>query len=386
MSGHGHRGRDMTTLASLICRSSFWLLFYIFVGYPLIAWLCGRLMHRAVRKQPILPKVSIVIVVRDGVRHIRAKLKNLRALDYPAEYIEIIVACDGCKDRTAALVRHSHDARVRVMEFPVPRGKALCLNDAVAAASGEILLMTDVQHKLSPLALRELVGNLGDPRVGAVSGSLELENVNSTFARGVSAYWHYEKFIRHQESRCGSSIGVCGALYAVRSELFKPLPPDTLLDDVLVPMDVAAAGRRVVFEPRAIAWGETAQAPLDEQPRRLRAMVGCFQLMDVAPWLLSPGRNPLWFQFISHKMLRLLAPWLLLSLLLSSAYLARHHLAYGAVLAVLLSCIGLVAIERVRPDAGRWLPVRVMVAFFYLNLYAAQASIAYARSRGEHLW
>jgi len=376
----------MGTMVSLACRTSLWLLFYIFVGYPLLMWLGGKLIRRPVRKQPILPTVTIIIVVRDGVRHIRAKLKNLRALDYPAEYIEIIVACDGCKDRTAALVRHSHDARVRVLEFPVSRGKALCLNDAVATARGQVLLMTDVQHKLSPLALRELVGNLGDPRVGAVSGSLELENVSSTFARGVSAYWHYEKFIRRQESRCGSAIGVCAALYAVRSELFRPLPPDTLLDDVLVPMDVAASGRRVVFEPRAIAWGETAQLPLDEQPRRLRAMVGCYQLTDVAPWLLSPTRNPLWFQFVSHKMLRLLAPWLLLSLLLSSAYLARHHLAYGAVLAVLLSCAGLVAIERVRPDAGRWLPVRVMVAFFYLNLYAAQASIAYARSRGEHLW
>lgn len=376
----------MTTIATWVCRGSFWMLLYIFVGYPLIAWLCGKLMHRPVRKQPVLPTVSIIIVVRDGVRHIRAKLKNLRALDYPAEYIEIIVACDGCKDRTAALVRHSHDARVRVLEFPVSRGKALCLNDAVATARGEILLMTDVQHKLSPLALREVVSNLGDPHVGAVSGSLELENVSSTFAHGVNAYWHYEKFIRRQESLCGSSVGVCAALYAVRAEYYQPLPPDTLLDDVLVPMSVAARGRRVVFEPRAVAWGETAQAPLDEQARRMRAMVGCFQLMDVAPWLLSPSRNPLWFQFMSHKMLRLMAPWLLLSLLLSSAYLARHQLAYGAVLAVLLGCIGLVAIERARPNAGRWLPVRLMVAFFYLNLYAAQASIAYARSRGEQLW
>lgn len=376
----------MTTIARLVCSASFWLLLYIFVGYPLMAWLCARLMRRPVRKQPILPTVSIIIVVRDGVRHIRAKLKNLCSLDYPADYIEIIVACDGCKDRTAALVRHAHDARVRVLEFPVARGKALCLNDAVATARGEVLLMTDVQHKLSPLALRELVDNLGDPRVGAVSGSLELENVSSTFGHGVSAYWRYEKFIRHQESRCGSSIGVCGALYAVRNELYKPLPPATLLDDVLVPMDIAATGRRVVFEPRAIAWGETAQAPLEEQPRRLRAMVGCFQLMDVAPWLLSPARNPLWFQFMSHKMLRLLAPWLLVSLLLSCAYLARHHIAYGAMLAGLMACVGVVAIERARPDAGRWLPVRLMVAFFYLNLYAAQASIAYARSRGEHLW
>ncbi|WP_232821022.1 glycosyltransferase family 2 protein [Dyella sp. C11] len=376
----------MTTMALLLCRVSFWLLFYIFVGYPLLMWLWARVAQRPVRKQPILPTVSIIIVVRDGVRHIRAKLKNLRALDYPPEYIEIIVACDGCKDRTAALVRHAHDARVRVLEFPVSRGKALCLNDAVSTARGEVLLMTDVQHKLSPLALRELVGNLGDPRVGAVSGSLELENVSSTFAHGVNAYWRYEKFLRHQESCGGSTIGVCAALYAVRTELFKPLPPDTLLDDVLVPMDVAASGRRVVFEPRAVVWGETAQAPVEEQPRRLRAMVGCFQLMDVAPWLLSPSRNPLWFQFVSHKLLRLLAPWLLLGILLSSAYLARHHMAYGAVLVVLLLCIGVVPMERAQPNAGRWLPVRLMVAFFYLNLYAVQASIAYARSRGEHLW
>lgn len=376
----------MTTLAILVCRLSFWLLLYIFVGYPLIMWLWGKLMHRPVRKQPILPTVSIIIVVRDGVRHIRAKLKNLRALDYPAEYIEIIVACDGCTDRTAALVRHAHDARMRVLEFPVSRGKALCLNDAVASARGEILLMTDVQHKLSPLSLRELVGHLGDPRVGAVSGSLELENVHSTFAHGVRTYWRYEKFLRQQESRCGSAIGACAALYAVRRELFRPLPPDTLLDDVLIPMDVAAANRRVVFEPRAVVWGETGRAPLDEQPRRLRAMVGCLQLMDVAPWLLSPSRNPLWFQFVSHKLLRLLAPWLLLALLLSTAYLARHHMAYGALLALLLLCICLVPIERARPRAGRWLPVQLVVTFFYLNLYAAQASIAYAKSRGEHLW
>jgi hypothetical protein len=118
----------------------------------------------------------------------------------------------------------------------------------------------------------------------------------------------------------------------------------------------------------------------------MRAMVGCLQLMDVAPWLLSPSRNRLWFQFISHKLLRLLAPWLLLAMLLSTAYLARYHMAYGALLVLLLLCIGLVPFERLRPRAGRWLPVQLVVTFFYLNLYAAQASIAYARSRGEHLW
>ncbi|WP_238149658.1 glycosyltransferase family 2 protein [Dyella jiangningensis] len=376
----------MTTIAYLVCWGSFWALLYIYVGYPVLVWLWARLWPRPVRKQSYLPTVSVIIVVRDGVRHIRSKLKNLRALDYPPEYIEIIVACDGCTDRTAALVRHAHDPRARVMDFPVPRGKALCLNDAVATARGDVLLMTDVQHKLSPLALRELVDNLGDLRVGAVSGSLDLENVHSAFAHGVNAYWRYEKFIRTQESRCASAVGASHALYAVRRDLFQPLPPDTLLDDVLLPMRVAAAGHRVVFEPRAVVWGEPAQDPLTEQPRRLQASLGCFQLMELAPWLLSPSRNPLWFQFVSHKLLRLLAPWLLLSLLLSSAFLARHHQAYAAVLVALLLAMALVPMERLRPHAGRWLPVRLMVAFFYLNLYAAQASIAFARSRGEHPW
>lgn len=376
----------MTTIAYFVCWGSFWTLLYIFVGYPLLMWLWARVLPKPVRKQSYLPTVSVIIVVRDGVRHIRSKLKNLRALDYPAEYIEIIVACDGCKDRTAALVRHSHDPRARVLEFPVPRGKAVCLNDAIATARGEVLLMTDVQHKLSPLALRELVANLGDPRVGAASGGLELENVHSAFAHGVSAYWRYEKFVREQESRCASTIGASSALYVVRRELFQPLPPDTLLDDVLVPMRVAAAGHRVVLDPHAVMWGEPAQDPSTEQPRRLHASIGCFQLMELAPWLLSPSRNPLWFQFVSHKVLRLLAPWLLLSLLLSSAFLARYHEAYAAVLVALLAAMALVPMERLRPHAGRWLPVRLMVAFFYFNLYAAQASIAFARSRGEHPW
>lgn len=376
----------MTHIAYLVCWGSFWTLTYLFVGYPLLISLRAWVAPRPVRKQAYLPTVSVIIVVRNGVRHIRSKLKNLRALDYPREYIEIIVACDGCSDRTAALVRHAHDPRARALEFPVPRGKACCLNDAVATARGEVLLMTDVQQKLSPLALRELVANLGDPRVGVASGSLELENVRSAFARGVNAYWRYETFLRRQESRSGSTVGASSSLYAVRRELFRPLPPDTLLDDVLIPMRVAAAGHRVVFEPHAIAWGEPAQEPLQEQPRRLRSAIGCFQLLELAPWLLSPARNPLWLRFVSHKALRLFAPWLVLAMLLSAAYLARDHRVYAAALVVPLLGIVLVLVERVRPHVGQWLPVRLAVAFFYLNLYAAQASIVFARTRGEHSW
>lgn len=374
----------MMTLAYLACWGSALLLIHVFVGYPLCMWLLARLLPRPVLRQAVTPTVSVIMAVHDGAPHLPAKLRNLQALDYPSDQVEIIVACDGCTDATVALARQH--GNVRVLEFGERRGKAACLNDAVAVASGDVLLMTDVRQKLSPTALRELVANLADLSVGAVSGELQMENVQSGFAQGVDAYWRYEKLIRHAESRSGSTIGVSGALYAVRRALFEPLPPGTVLDDVLIPMRVAAAGCRVVFEPRALAWDRPSQQPADERRRKIRTLAGNYQLVQLAPWLLLPGSNPLWFRFVSHKLLRLLAPWLLLLLGLSTAVLATRHATYALLLLAMLAGAALIMVERWLPSAGRWLPVRLAVAFYYLNLFAAQALIAFTRNRGLHLW
>lgn len=362
------------------------LLAHVFVGYPLWVWLQARLRPLPVAKASQFPKVSVILAVYQGAAEIRAKLANLETLSYPHEQIEIIVACDGCTDATAALARNFGDARVRVLEFEQRRGKASCLNDAVAAASGEILLLTDVRQKLAPIALRELVANLADPAVGAAGGELLLVDARTGFAHGVDAYWRYEKLIRHAESRSGSTIGVSGALYALRRELFWPLPHGTVLDDVLIPMRVAAAGKRVIFEPRALAWDKLTQEPLEERRRKIRTLAGNCQLVQLEPWLLSPWTNPLWFRFVSHKLLRLLAPWLLLGLSLSAALLVtRHTLCAVTLLALGIGAL-LVAAGRVVPVLGRWLPVRLAVAFFYMNLFAAQALLTFARHRRLHLW
>lgn len=376
----------MMTLAYIACWSCVWSLLHVFVGYPAWMWLLARVQPLPVRKQAVTPTVTVIIAVHDGGRHVQAKLKNLCALDYPGENIDIIVACDGCGDDTGMLSRHCGDPRVRVLEFAERRGKAACLNDAIAVARGEVLLLTDVRQKLSPTALRELVANLADPAVGAVSGELQLEDVSTGFARGVDAYWRYEKLIRLSESRSGSTVGVSGALYAMRRELFEPLPLGTVLDDVLIPMRVVAAGRRVVFEPRALAWDQPPQQPSEERKRKIRTLAGNYQLIQLAPWLLSPKSNPLWFRFVSHKLLRLLAPWLLLLLALTTAVLATRHPMYAWVLLLLLAGMALVVVERLLPVAGRWLPVRLAVAFYYLNLFAAQALFAFTRNRGLHLW
>lgn len=375
---------------SALTLAMFWicaaLLAHIFVGYPLWIWLQARLFPRPIRKRSITPKVTVIVAAYDGAAYIQSKLTNLGNLGYPRDRMDIIVACDGCHDDTAQLARAFGDARVKVLEFDTRRGKAACLNSAVAQARGDVLLMTDVRQKLSPTALRDLVENLADPHVGAVGGELVLSDPNTGFAQSVDAYWRYEKLIRHAESRSGSTIGVSGALYAIRRELFEPLPEGTVLDDVLVPMRVIAAGHRVVFEPAALAWDRATQAPGEERRRKIRTLAGNCQLIQLAPWLLLPWRNPAWFRFISHKLLRLLGPWLLLGLAVTSSLLAASSVIAAVTLVLLAIGAVLVVIGRLQPAPVRWLPVRMAVAFFYLNLFAAQAVVTFARNRGLHLW
>lgn len=361
-------------------------LVHVFAGYPLWVAALARWRPRPVQRRAWTPRVTAVLAVHDGAAHVRAKLEGLLALDYPAERLDIVVACDGCRDDTAARARALGDPRIRVLEFAERRGKAACLNDAVAEARGEVLLMTDVRQRLEPDALRQLVANLGDAQVGAVGGQLRLFDAHTGFARGIDAYWRYETLIRASESRSGSVIGVSGALYAMRRALFRPLPAGTVLDDVLVPMQVAAAGLRVVYEPAAVAWDGSSQQPREEQRRKIRTLAGNYQLVQLAPWLLLPWRNPLWFRFVSHKLLRLLAPWLLLALALSATLLATRHALFAATALGLLAALAAVVAGRLLPTLGGRRPVRLLTAFCYLNLFAAQALLAFARNRRLHLW
>lgn len=362
------------------------LLGYTYVGYPALVLFLARVRPARIQRGGAQPTVTVVMTVYNGAGDLAAKLDNLSSLDYPPERLDIVVACDGCTDASAATARAHVGRAVTVLEFAERRGKAACLNDAVAVATGEVLLMVDVRQRLEVDALRRLVACLDDPSVGVVAGELRFEDPETGFAASVDAYWKYEKAIRLAESASGSAIGVSGALYAVRRQLFPVVPAGTVLDDVFVPMEVLRAGYRVVLEEGAVAWDRPSQSSTQERGRKLRTLAGNFQLVSLSPWLLVPGVNPAWLRFVSHKLLRLLSPWLVLAFAAASVALAGFH-GFYRLAAVGLAVFALVVVlARVVPMMAKLLPVRLASAFAHMNLYAAQALFTWVGNRRLHLW
>ncbi|HLQ76819.1 MAG TPA: glycosyltransferase family 2 protein, partial [Terriglobia bacterium] len=203
---------------------------------------------------------------------------------------------------------------------PRHKGKAEAINRAVRSARGTVLVFLDARQSLNRNVIRELTANFSDPEVGAVSGELILVKDGGS---GIGLYWKYEKFIRMSESRIHSVAGATGAIYAIRRECFRELPEDTILDDVVLPMSIVLSGKRVVMDPAAQAFDRVSEDPKSEFRRKVRTLTGNFQLLSYMPELLSPGRNPIFLQFISHKVARLLCPYALTGLLISNLFL-RH--------------------------------------------------------------
>jgi poly-beta-1,6-N-acetyl-D-glucosamine synthase len=323
---------------------------YAYVGYPLWLWLRSWWSPRPVMRGTATPHVSAVMVVRNEEAAVAAKLRNLLALDYPPERLEVVVVSDGSSDGTGALltVFAANDPRVRTLLKTESRGKAAGLNDAIGMAHGEVLLFTDVRQPIEPQALRLLIENFADPEVGAASGELMLgDPASGETGKGMGLYWRMEKKIRELESASGSVAGATGAIYCARRNLLDPLPEGTILDDVLLPMQVVRRGSRVIFDPRARAWDSPDLGQSREFSRKVRTLSGNYQLLQLAPWLLGAS-NAIRFEFISHKLSRLVVPFALLALLTSSLFLSApfYRVALFAQLAFYaLSLIAIVGVK-----------------------------------------
>ncbi len=364
------------------------LLIYTYLGYPALVGLWARLAPRPVAiSSDHQPRVALIVVARNEVARIQAKIETCLAQDYPPDRLRVLIVSDGSTDGMDELVRAQGSPRVGLLTFPITRGKAACLNDAIASCEEDTLVLTDARQRLNPEAVRQLVANLADPHVGAVSGELVFvaEDANA-FASGVSAYWRYEKFIRRSQAAIHSVPGVTGALYALRKSCFRPIAPNTILDDVAIPMQVAMQGKRVVFESGALAFDSPSTQAQQERRRKVRTLAGNFQLLVLYPQLLLPWRNPIFLQFVSHKLLRLLAPWAMLLALLSNAFLALHFAQYAALLVMQLMFYALPLLGALVPVCRNWGLVKLATTFISLNGYAMLGLFEFLSNRNAHLW
>lgn len=321
------------------------LLGYVYAGYPALIWLLARGRGRPVRKGAFAGGVSVLIAAHNEAGALPRKLENLLELAKREPIREIWIGLDGCTDGTGERVREkiristdqgdprpearsptttnhqppttNHQPLIQILEFERRRGKAAVLNDLMAKAGQPIWVMMDARQRVEPGAILKLLANFADDQVGVVSGALVYEAVAGGAQKGADSYWGYEKFIRECESRFWAVPGATGALYAIRKELCGPIPENTLVDDVLIPMRAVLKGFRCLFEPSARVF-DLPTARFDQEGlRKRRTLAGIWQMGRLEPKIYSFSTNPVAFQWFSHKFLRLLTPVFILAAILA---------------------------------------------------------------------
>ncbi len=311
------------------------LIVYVYWGYPLLIYVLSRTKserHKNAELGPAeWPFVIVIIPVHNEERWIRSKIQNTLQIDYPGERIQILIASDGCTDRTVEIAKEYAQQGVEVSHHPDRMGKLATLNRVIQSTEGEIVLLTDANALLSRDALKLLVRHFGDPRVGCVTGKRVCSPTRSAASQGESLYWRYETWIKECESRVHSCLGANGQIWAVRKSLFPPIP--SVSDDFYVPMKVLTdTGARVLFEPHAKAWIPAAASLHREFERKVRTHVALLCCLPYLKRALNPNTGVMWWEFLSHHVLRLFVPFGMLLCLAIAGFLWEAGVLYRAAL------------------------------------------------------
>lgn len=374
----------------------FWILVglvaYAYVGYPALLWLAVRLTGRRPRaflpgEPSRLPRVTVVLPAHNEAAWLRRRLENLLALRYPRDRLEIVVGSDGSTDATAEIARSFGEHGVRVVDAPTRRGKTAILNEMVGVSSGDAVVFTDANARFGEDALQHLVGPFASPAVGCVVGELVYVNGRDPEVRaGEGLYWRLESAIKEMEGRFGGTLVATGAIYALRRELCRALPPG-VSDDALNPLLALAAGYEVVVEPRARVFEKAATSLREEFQRKARMVTRQLGAHAHVRFFLVPFHPMLALRLASHKLLRWLAPVFALgALLVGVAELegSARQLALAVVLA------GLVALAAGAVGVGRgWAvptPVRLWVYFCVVNAAALRGIADFLCGRERAVW
>ncbi len=306
------------------------------VGWPVAMKVMSRFLPKPAPVRPLteaaLPAISIVMPAYNEAAHIAAKIRNLAAQDYPADRLSLTIACDGCTDETVAIARETlaetgcAHLNATVIDHPRNRGKVAVLNGTIAMVRTEVVVLTDVSAMLPRDALRRAAAHFADPMLGAVGGTYRLLKPGSA---GEAGYWKYQIAVKRGEAAMGAPLGLHGAFYAIRRSAWGALPPDTINDDFVLPLEIFGRGWRVAYDETIVASEEENCDPAADLRRRRRIASGNAQQAVRLAWLLNPRFGGVALAFASGKALRVAAPILIAVSHSGSAMIASTSAVVG---------------------------------------------------------
>lgn len=298
---------------------SFWfiifLVFYTYIGYGILVWVLVKIKNLFKNREPkhienaYEPKVTLVIPAYNEMSCIEEKLRNTYAIDYPQDKLEVLFVTEGSTDGTTEwLERRSGEyPNMRLLSGNVRRGKIEAMNIAVKTVTTPVVIFSDANTRLNKLVIRNIVRHFIDHNVGAVAGEkrVMMDASEAAAGAGEGLYWKYESFLKKLDTELHTVVGAAGELFAVRTELFGEVEKDTLLDDFIISLRIAADGFRVVYEPDAFASERPSFSIADEMKRKVRIAAGGFQAMArLMPLLNIFKYGWLSFQYVSHRAMR----------------------------------------------------------------------------------
>jgi cellulose synthase/poly-beta-1,6-N-acetylglucosamine synthase-like glycosyltransferase len=302
----------------IIFWTSLAVIMYIYLGYPFIITFLAKYFKKAVNKGHITPSVTLLIAAYNEDKIIAQKLDNCLSIDYPKDKLEIIVVSDGSDDRTNEIVEGYKDKGIRLHPLFPRRGKTSALNKTLPIAKGEIIVFSDANVMYKPDSLKCFVRNFSDDSVGVVTGDVKMLNEDISFGKLESLYYDYERFIQSRESDFFSCIGVDGAMYAVRRDLFSAPSDGIILDDFVISMNIARKGYRIIYEPESVSAERSSPNLRQDFVRKVRIAAGGFQALKQREGLPRLIQGKLLFCYLSHKLLRWLSPFFLIGLFTSN--------------------------------------------------------------------
>lgn len=359
---------------TLIFWVSIGLIGFSYVIYPFILFFVAMLFGHSSKtviksKDYEWPEVAVVIAAFNEEKEIKARVENLLSQDYPADKLTIFIGSDGSTDETNNILNAFNIDNFQPHIFEKNRGKATVLNNLVELVEQPYIVFSDANTHFEPNAIKQLVRHFTDKKVGAVCGELNLYSNDSNDNKD-NTYWRYEQFLKKNEGKLDALLGANGAIYAIKTELYTPIPENTIVDDFLIVMNVAKRKYKIIYDKEALAHEEIAPSIAEETKRRVRIGTGNYQAFTKLAWALNPLIGWRFFTYFSHKVLRWFTPHLMLITFLSNILLLGNAL-YNGLFALQLVAYYLAFWGKKESDKGNKIPVSVAFLAFFVSMNAA---------------